>query len=137
MEGRRMHPAPAVRDKHRGAHWRRPAVWFCISLVAVLAGCLSPAIAPRNDQVHSAGPPATAPAGASMPLRVLTWNIHNAEHDDDPVRLLDQIAEVIAAHKPDLVALQEVDRNAERSGRVDQAARIAERTGMHHAFAPF
>jgi endonuclease/exonuclease/phosphatase family metal-dependent hydrolase len=50
---------------------------------------------------------------------------------------LARIAGVITMASPDLVALQEVDERAARTGGVDQAAELGRLTGMHHAFAPF
>ncbi len=66
-------------------------------------------------------------------LRVLCYNIHHAAGVD---RKLDvpRIARVIQSVKPDLVALQEVDNKAGRSGRVDQAAELTRLTGMRHVF---
>jgi endonuclease/exonuclease/phosphatase family metal-dependent hydrolase len=46
----------------------------------------------------------------------------------------DRLAKIINALKPDVVALQEVDRKTRRASGVDQAARLAEMTGMHYAF---
>jgi endonuclease/exonuclease/phosphatase family metal-dependent hydrolase len=64
-------------------------------------------------------------------LRVMSYNIkHGGESS------LENIAAVIAAEAPDLVALEEVDLLTNRSGRVDQAARLGELTGMEHAFVP-
>lgn len=64
-------------------------------------------------------------------LRVMTFNIH-AGHGD-----LARIASVIRDTAADVVALQEVDVHwAERSGFVDQAAALAETTGMDVRFAP-
>ena len=76
-----------------------------------------------------AGPPAE-------PLGVLTYNIHHGEGVDG-VLDLERIAALITESGADLVALQEVDERATRSGGVDQAAELARLTGMHHAFAPF
>jgi endonuclease/exonuclease/phosphatase family metal-dependent hydrolase len=45
------------------------------------------------------------------------------------------LAAVIRQVKPDLVALQEVDNRTERTGRVDQTARLAELTGLTGRFA--
>ena len=45
-----------------------------------------------------------------------------------------RIARVIKSVKPDLVALQEVDNKAGRSGRVDQATELARLTGMRPVF---
>jgi endonuclease/exonuclease/phosphatase family metal-dependent hydrolase len=47
-----------------------------------------------------------------------------------------EAAGVCAELGADVIALQEVDRSARRSGRVDEAALIAEACGMHHVFAP-
>lgn len=67
-------------------------------------------------------------------LRVLTYNIHHAEGTDGKLDL-SRIADVIKAEKPDLVALQEVDRNTTRTKKVDQAAELAKRMGMKAEFA--
>jgi endonuclease/exonuclease/phosphatase family metal-dependent hydrolase len=76
-------------------------------------------------------------AGAQQPetdvLRVLSYNIHHGEGVDGKLDLR-RIAEVIRSARPDVVALQEVDRRVERSGGVDQAAELAERTGMNVVF---
>lgn len=64
-------------------------------------------------------------------LRVMTYNIKHGERSS-----LESLARVIAAERPDLVALQEVDLGTARAGGVDQAARLGELTGMEHAFVP-
>ncbi len=46
------------------------------------------------------------------------------------------IAKTIVAVKPDIVALQEVDRRATRSNNVDQAKVLAELVGMKFVFGP-
>lgn len=66
-------------------------------------------------------------------LRVLCWNLHHGVGEDGKLDL-PRIANVIAAAKPDLVALQEVDVLCTRSGKVDQAAELAKLTGMHGVF---
>jgi endonuclease/exonuclease/phosphatase family metal-dependent hydrolase len=50
---------------------------------------------------------------------------------------LGRIADVLRRQNPDIVALQEVDEGVERSGGQDQAARLGELLGMHHAFGSF
>jgi endonuclease/exonuclease/phosphatase family metal-dependent hydrolase len=47
---------------------------------------------------------------------------------------LERIAAVIRAADPDLVALQEVDRNAQRTGNVDQPAAYSRLTALHGWF---
>jgi endonuclease/exonuclease/phosphatase family metal-dependent hydrolase len=62
-------------------------------------------------------------------LRILTYNIHHGEGMDGKVDL-ERIAKVIRDARPDLVALQEVDRGTRRTGGVDQPAELARLTGM-------
>lgn len=72
----------------------------------------------------------TLAADTSPPtLRVLTYNIHHGQGTDgkfDYVRL----AKIITRVKPDIVALQEVDRKTQRASGIDQGAHLAELTGM-------
>jgi endonuclease/exonuclease/phosphatase family metal-dependent hydrolase len=69
-------------------------------------------------------------------VKVMTYNIHHCNPPSKPdVIDMDAIVNVIRSADPDLVALQEVDVNTERSGAYDQAAEIAARLGMHHYFA--
>ncbi len=68
-------------------------------------------------------------------LRVLCYNIHYGQGTDGRYDL-ERLSAVIAAAKPDLVALQEVDVGVERSGRVHQAQRLAELIGMEVRFGP-
>lgn len=77
--------------------------------------------------------PATADEPAKIPLRVLCYNIHHGEGTDCKVDL-PRLATVIKAARPDLVALQEVDRNTRRTGGVDQTAELAKLTGLHGRF---
>jgi endonuclease/exonuclease/phosphatase family metal-dependent hydrolase len=70
---------------------------------------------------------------APVRLRVLTYNIHHGEGVDGKLDL-ERIAGIIRDAKPDLVALQEVDRKVRRTGGVDQPAELARLTGMHVAF---
>lgn len=70
------------------------------------------------------------------PLRVLTYNIHHGEGIDGQLDLA-RIADVVLDARADLVALQEVDRVAERTGGVDQLEELARLTGLHPAFAKF
>lgn len=72
-------------------------------------------------------------AAEPVRLRVLSYNIHHAEGVD---RRLDikRIASVIRAVKPDLVALQEVDRKVKRTEGGDQPAELAKLTKMRVVF---
>lgn len=66
-------------------------------------------------------------------LRVLTYNTHHGEGADGRLDL-ERIAGVIRGADPDLVALQEIDRRARRTGGADQAAIYAKLTGLHGWF---
>ncbi len=81
----------------------------------------NPDVAPPPD---SSSPEASAPM-----LRLMTFNIkHGAESS------LGAIADVILAEKADIVGLQEVDVDADRSGNVDQPHRLGQLTGMGNLF---
>lgn len=69
-------------------------------------------------------------------LTVLSYNIHHGEGTDG-VWDLERIADLILAHSPDVVALQEVDVGTFRSSRVDQARRLGDLTGMDVVFGEF
>jgi len=68
-------------------------------------------------------------------LKVMSYNIH---HGNPPFKAnyidINAIVGVINAQKPDLLALQEVDVNMERSGRLNQAQEIANKVHMLYFF---
>ena len=68
-------------------------------------------------------------------LRLLSYNIHHAEGTDRKTDL-QRIANVIRSVQPDVVALQEVDQNATRTGNVDQPQKLARLVGMNVEFGP-
>jgi len=75
-------------------------------------------------------------AVSSLPaeeIRVLCWNLHHGVGEDGKLDL-PRIAELIKAQRPDVVALQEVDKQCRRSGSADQAAELAKLTGMTGVF---
>jgi len=69
-------------------------------------------------------------------LKVLSYNIRHGQGMDGKVDL-ERLAKLIAKENPDLVALQEVDKNCKRSGNVDQAAELGRLLKMEHAFGKF
>jgi len=70
-------------------------------------------------------------------LIVMTFNIVHGNPPSKPGSIEPQaVAKTINDHKPDLVALQEVDVNTKRSGTgLNEAEFIAAKTGMHFYFA--
>lgn len=68
-------------------------------------------------------------------LRILCYNIHYGQGNDGAYDL-ERLAEVIKATNPDLVALQEVDVLVRRSGKVHQAQKLGELTGLAVHYGP-
>lgn len=95
-------------------------------LCMLLAACTSSK--PTADNTFAKG---------SLSIRVMSYNIHHANPPSQPGTInLDTIAAIINAQSPHFVALQEVDVHTKRSGAgLDQAAYLANKTGMHHFFA--
>jgi endonuclease/exonuclease/phosphatase family metal-dependent hydrolase len=80
---------------------------------------------------------AVVAARAELPkeLRVVTFNIGHGRGTDNQYDL-QRVANVIAAEKPDVVALQEVDQKTKRSKKEDQAAELAKLMGFTAVFEP-
>lgn len=68
-------------------------------------------------------------------FRILSYNVH-ACIGIDKLHAPDRVAHVIAACKPDIVALQEIDVGRARSGGIDQAHTLAQLLGMKAHFNP-
>ncbi len=63
-------------------------------------------------------------------LKIMTYNVHHANPPSKPDLIdIDAIANVIKRESPDLVALQEIDVNIGRSGRINQIKEIAGKAG--------
>lgn len=110
------------RGHSRGVNRRAFLEWATRSSLAAVAaasatGCRTTA---AGDHAH-------------RELRVLTYNLHHGEGTDGRLDL-DRISRIIRGANPDLVALQEVDRLAARTDKVDQAAEYARQTGLHGWF---
>ncbi len=88
-----------------------------LAFAALLAGCAT-------------APPAPPP---ERELTVLVYNIH-AGKDAAGGENLPRVAELVRGTGADLVLLQEVDRNTQRSGPADQPAVLARLTGYSVAF---
>ncbi len=67
-----------------------------------------------------------------MRLTVMSYNIKAGLWTEEGI---DAVARVIKQTRPDVVALQEVDRHMERSRNIDQASWLGERLGLHAVFA--
>src|SRR5690606_25495606 len=69
-------------------------------------------------------------------IKILSYNIHHGSPPAHANKIdLEAIAKVIKDSDADLVGVQEVDVRVSRSGNVDQAAKLAELTGMQYFFS--
>lgn len=68
-------------------------------------------------------------------IRVMTYNVHSCVGMDGKTAP-ERIARLIGRHKPDIVALQELDRGRKRTGIVDQPHLIAKELEMLYHFHP-
>ena len=78
----------------------------------------------------------TDPPGERKSLKILSYNIKHGRGMDGKVDLL-RIAKVIGALSPDLVTLQEVDKNCTRSGSTDLTQELAGILKMEGRFGKF
>ncbi len=76
---------------------------------------------------------ATKPETASTTLRVMTYNIQHGAGADDRIDLR-RTADAIKREKPDIVALQEVDRGVPRTNRRNLPLELQFMTGMNVYF---
>ncbi len=96
-------------------------------------------LSPRHPHVRAPLQPVKLPNGLLCPNRVprivevLQLNMH-AGVTPYGAQGLAAIAQEINAWQPDVVSLNEVDRDAPRTGRVDEASYLAQATGMHVVF---
>lgn len=88
-----------------------------------------PDVATESSWPEAAADAATEPTSPPDGLRIMTFNI---KHGD--LSSLEAVAEVIRDEEPDIVGLQEVDVDADRSGNVDQPHRLSQLTGMASLF---
>jgi endonuclease/exonuclease/phosphatase family metal-dependent hydrolase len=73
-------------------------------------------------------------SAAKSSLTVMTFNIRHAEGMDGKVSL-ERVLDVVRRAEPDIVALQEVDRNKYRSGFQDQIVDLAGSLAMNWCYA--
>ncbi len=66
-------------------------------------------------------------------IRVMTYNIHHGVGSDS-VFDIERIASVIRHSDADIVALQDVDRWIDRTGKMDMMTKLADLTGMTYTF---
>lgn len=97
--------------------------------------CLLLTIVACSDKVTRSAQQAKQVTSAGNELKVLCYNIHHANPPSKEGLIdVDAIANVIKGENPDVVALQEVDKLTKRSGGIDEAKLLAQKTGMQYHF---
>jgi endonuclease/exonuclease/phosphatase family metal-dependent hydrolase len=105
---------------------------YLSGLVAMIIVCFS-SCSPKINNSN----PGNQTGGITLPatLSILSYNIHHCNPPGAGTLIdVDTIAGVIRKLNPDLVALQEVDVRTKRSGGIDQANALGEKTGMKAYF---
>jgi endonuclease/exonuclease/phosphatase family metal-dependent hydrolase len=101
-----------------------------LALLLIMASC--------SEKIINTGHKSAASSYAGdQELKVLCYNIHHANppsKEKEGLIDIDAIANVIKTENPDVVALQEIDKQTKRSGNIDEAKQLAERTGMNYHF---
>ena len=105
---------------------------FLAFLISLANSC-----AQAQDPEQALDPEQETESAEGLEMRVLSYNVHHCNPPGKPGFIdVEGIAKVILDSKADLVGLQEIDVNNERSGlHLDQAKKLAELTGMHYYFS--
>jgi len=104
---------------------------FMTGATILVAACSN---APKFTDSITADKPLLA-TGKNIAVQVMSYNIHHCNPPSRPDSIdIEAIANAIRAQNPDLVALQEVDVNTERSGKFNQAEELAMKLNMHYFF---
>ena len=67
-------------------------------------------------------------------ITVMSYNVKYCSPYNSSTPDVEGVAEVIRQAKPDVVILQELDRNTTRSGKVDQLALLSEKTDLPYTY---
>lgn len=100
----------------------KPFILTCLALIS-LSAC------------GSGSKEVPAPVQTKKKLVTMTYNIHHGAPENSEVVNINNIAAVIKNAGAELVAIQEVDVNVPRSGKVNQAEELAKLLGMEYYFS--
>lgn len=67
-------------------------------------------------------------------LKVMSYNVHHCNPPETNKIDVDLIANVIRKQNPDIVAVQEVDVLTNRSGKIDQARLLSQKSGLEYYY---
>ncbi|GAA4695860.1 endonuclease/exonuclease/phosphatase family protein [Nocardioides conyzicola] len=94
----------------------------------------APTTGPSPDPLPTATGETCVP-GSLTNLTVVSFNIESAHAADGSVQL-ELLARTLKSWKPDVVLLQEVDKDQLRTGRVDMASYLGQKLGFSSTFGP-
>lgn len=123
----REHPiiknqSPCARILKLGA-WSFCGIWCLVFGISPILGAATVSAAPEP-----------APEPPSFTVRVMTFNIQHGAGADKKVNLA-RTAQAIREQKPDIVALEEVDKGVARTGRQNLPMLLGSMTGMTSYFS--
>ena len=108
-----------VISSHKGFSFIRSFVYLFAFFATILAAFLFPGIGGSDSMDYRSS------------FRIMTYNIHHGEGIDGKVDI-DRIAKVIKKENPDILLLQEVDVNLERSKNTDIPQQLSDSTGLKY-----
>lgn len=86
-------------------------------------------------QIACTSPKPLEQATGTQSIQVMTYNVHHCNPPEKAGIIdVDAIAAVISEQRADIVAVQEVDVNTNRSGKIDEAALLAAKAGYPYYF---
>lgn len=101
-------------------------IFFLIFILATTFAC--------KKQYKTVENPGWETGNASNSITVMSYNVKYCSPYNSTVPNVDAVAEIINQAKPDIVFLQELDRNTTRSGKVDQLALLSQKTNLPYTF---
>ena len=101
-------------------------IFFLIFILATTFAC--------KKQYKTVEDPGWESDNETNSITVMSYNVKYCSPYNSSTPDVDAIAEVISQADPDIVFLQELDRNTTRSGKVDQLALLSTKTNLPYTF---
>ena len=101
-------------------------IFFLIFILATTFAC--------KKQHKTVENPGWETDNATNTITIVSYNVKYCSPYNSSVPNVDAVAEVINQAKPDVVFLQELDRNTTRSGKVDQLALLSVKTNLPYTY---
>ncbi len=101
--------------------------YFLVTIITVLSLSCSSKVQKASTNINK-----------ESTLRIMTYNVHHCNPPTlakDSVIDVEAVAKAIRLQNPDIVALQEIDVNTNRSRKIDEAKLLADKLAMHYFFA--